>query len=162
MSLINTLNNLAAATIKRHPHVDHGGCCVVAAHVGKRLQEKNIPVRIRVLNNPWMGNAPDLDEAREQISNSLDKWEWEQSDVDFYHVIVEFEYDGKKYAYDSTDGVREIDEVHHEDGVLLDGAMTVEEARALADVDDWNPMFNRDQVSTVRRRITRMLNSAVV
>lgn len=159
--LFDTLNRLAAATIKRHPDVDHGGCCVVAAHVGQRLQEKNIPVRIRVLNDPWMGNAPDIDEARSNMDNSLDKWEWEHSDIDFYHMIVEFEVDGKKYAYDSTDGVREFDDVNLEDGILLDGAMTVEEARALADVDDWNPMFHRSEIPTIRRRITKMLNAVV-
>lgn len=153
--LIHTLNKIAARTMKHHPEVDYGGCCVVAAHMGKVLQSNNVSVRIRVLNS---GDRIDIDKAR-RAHAPKSKRGWERAGLDFYHVVTEFRHNGESYIYDSTAGVRPFAEVRASlFPVMCDGALTVKEAKMLADTDDWNDCFDRSEIPHIRRRITRMVN----
>lgn len=152
--LIRILDKLADETMANHDNVDFGGCCVVAAHVGHHLSRNNVPVKIRVLNT----NDPiDIDKARKEHSPK-DKWDWENAGLDFHHVVCEFRHNNRRYVYDTTDGVRLLKELKKQTyPVLCTGALTVKEARKLADTDDWNCAFDRRQIPHIRRRIANHL-----
>ena len=124
----------------------------MAAHVAKYLQDL-VPTRIVVGSDERVVN---LNRIREKI-NTLNRREWDENNVVFAHVLVEFREKGKWYAFDSTDGVKTKKD-HWNDSCWTrnKGHLTVEEAMALANTrSGWNSFFDRDEIPMVRRRITK-------
>ena len=151
-SILIALQRMASVTLKKHPLVDYGGCCVVAAHFAKRLSDKGVSVSVRAVNG-WTNKRPDLNEKRSLLENPLMKSNWETVGVDFFHVLCEFELGGKRYWYDSSSGI------HEEHAGVLPGSFTIEEASSFAKENTWNTMFNRSEIPNIKRRITRTINS---
>ena len=157
MSLIHKLNELAEELIGNHPAVDHGGCCVVAAQMAKHLS-RHVPVNIIALHCPWEedGNR-DLNEIRPNI-NPLSMDDWYENGIDFHHILIEFKHGNRWFVFDATSGVeprKGVERRRH------DGSFTLEEATALANEDDWNPEFDRDEIPVVRRRVTKFFNKHI-
>lgn len=146
------LNQLSEIIITNHPTVDYGGCCVVAAHVAKYLS-KIVPTQI-VLSDD---NAVNLTKVRKLVNNSLKKAKWDRH-IGFAHVLVEFKYKNRWYAFDATNGVVKRssfwkDRVFYE---KAKGHLTIEEASSFANTDrGWNHMFDRDEIPELRRSITK-------
>lgn len=152
--MLDLLNKLSTELINNHRTIDCGGCCVVAAQVAKYLS-KLVPVQIVTGNGMWADRIDAaLDDIRPYI-NSNSKDEWEENGVYFSHVLIEFEYEGEMYAFDSTYGVRRKEEYwSRSQWSRLEGSFLQEEAEAFANDDSWNETFSRLEVPTVRRRIT--------
>ena len=156
-TLIEKLSKLAERTYKKHPKVDYGGCCVVAAHVAKYLSNR-FETRIVSLQSSWgFDGAKDLDWLRENI-DPLNPHDWEDNGVDFHHVFVEFKYRGKWWAYDSTEGpLPRRQFMKRTSGIRNKGYFTIQEATILADTPFWNPSFKRKKIPVIRQRIGRAL-----
>ena len=157
--LIEALDALGEELLENHPMINQGGCCVVAAHIARHLDDIGIPVRV-VCSNYYnnIDNLDDwlnIDELRSDLEYPLDLREWTDAGVDFYHVYVEFDYRGETYTFDAEGVSINPDRL---DGIKLDGSFTIEEATAFANTDDWNPDFNRKEIPVVRRRITKHMN----
>lgn len=152
--MLDQLNKLARELLRNHSTIDCGGCCVVAAQMAKYLSHL-VPVQIVTGNGSWSAELEDtLDDIRPHI-NSNNKYEWEENGVHFSHVLIEFEYDGTVYAFDSTHGVRHKEEYwSRSPWTRLEGSFLQEEAESFAKDNSWNEMFDRAEVPIVRRRIT--------
>ena len=148
--LIDKLNDLASEIHGRHPMIDHGGCCVVAAHMAKYLA-KFTEVKV-VCGDDACRN---LNQIRKRMQNPLDKQEWEDFGINFSHVLVEFRYQGKWYAFDCTNGA--LPKARHWQVNGWDrchGHWTIEEATSMANTSyGWNSMFDRSRIPAVRRKI---------
>ena len=153
MDLIKSLNELGERINRWYPAVNSGGCCVYAAEVGKELLRRGIETRIIVA--AW-GARSHLDKVRPKLNNTNQKAEWNDKDVWFNHVGVEFKYKGKVYHYDS-------DGVHRKSRSLKSwtvypGRLSVDEAKALADEPEgWNDCFERGKIPSMKRHIRRYL-----
>ena len=153
--LLEMLNDLAKEIKGKYDTIDCGGCCVAAAQVAKYLQNI-VPTRI-VAGNSWKGRN-DIDEIRDFVhaAERNSKRAWERNGVDFGHVLIEFEFEGKTYAFDCSHGAVPAEEMWRDlPWTRLDGSFEQQEAEAFANEESWNSMFNRRHVPDVRRRITR-------
>lgn len=154
MKLIRELNKLAKNINKDTHNVNCGGCCVVASEVAKFLH-KLVPTRIVLLNSFWGGPNKDLNAIRNKVSDPLVMKEWYRNDIDFAHVIVEFDWRGKTYMFDSeglcTDGKWKL-RAHQ-------GELTLDEALAFAASEEgWNRRFNRDQIPIIKNHVETHFN----
>jgi hypothetical protein len=154
VNLVGRLNALGRDVMEKYGDVNWGGCCVFAALVGKRL-EKIAPVKIRVGNSHYVGNsdAINLDEVRNNIRSNVPS-AWNQYDVHFAHVIIEFVWRKKTYHYDSC-GVT-VEDAHTVMGnyPILKGSLTVKEAAELSSTQrGWNHMFDRGNIPDIERMI---------
>lgn len=154
--LHDKLDDLASDILQNHPNIDFGGCCVFAAHVAKYLVQH---VTIRIVIGQDYSSIRNLNRIREKI-NPLEKTEWEDHDIDFAHVLVEFKQKGKWFAYDATNGVMGKKEHWEESRWRRNkGEITIEEATSLANTPTWNSDFDRDEIPEVRRRIDNFFRS---
>ena len=119
--LLDTLNKFAKKMNKEYPYMNHGGCGVFAIHMAKRLS-RVLPTKIVVFN--W--ERLDLDRIKEEIRDKTDGDLWYEHCICFVHIVVEFEYEGEVYHYD-TNGVRLKDRNWGDIAVLCDGSLTVDE-----------------------------------
>lgn len=150
-NLLDTLNQLSEELTENFERINLGGCCVVAGYLGLFLRH-HVPTRIRVSG---YGEVVDLHEVRDNTNNSLDKDDWDCEGVAWYHVVVEFEHEGKLYRVDS-DGVQEAEGERFDGRPLYSGDITISEAIAFGrQAWGWNPDFDRDQIPDMRRTITR-------
>lgn len=129
-----------------------GGCAVVAALVGKRLQQfTSVEVVIE------SGNRIDINDIRtnnntEEFNNAND-WT-NNSRLLFNHIRLKFLHNGKWKTFDSHDGVTDFHEYN-----FCEGSMTVEETKTIAGQDiGWNHMFNRRQIPKMARIIRDAFN----
>lgn len=148
--LYDKLNDLASDLVANHPNVDYGGCCVVAAHVAKYLTQY---IDTRIVIGQDYSDIKNLNHIRQNI-NTLNKREWEDNNIDFAHVLVEFKCNGQWFVFDSTYGVMEKKEHWNKSRWKRNkGEITVEEATSLANTPTWNSEFDRDEIPEVRRLI---------
>ena len=154
--LLDKLEALANELDSHYYYINQGGCCVVAAHVAKALQ-KHMPVRISVSN---LCDNYDIDEIRKTLVDTNCKEEWEDNGIDFAHVVAEFMMNDEWHAFDTDHGVMLADEYWQvaECNNRNAGYFTIEEAMALANTDSWNSTFERDQIPSMRWRITYRIN----
>lgn len=152
MNLVTTLP-LLATNLESFDDINYGGCGVVAAHVGKRLQHI-VPTQIAVYNSKKI----DADKIRAQIKNPRSSKEWCDNGMEFGHLLVLFEYKGKQYLFD-TDGVQKFTNTlrYGETYVMhLSGLISVDEAAAwAANPYGWNWQFNRNHIPAIKQRIAR-------
>ncbi len=150
MLTLKQLNTLSELVSKEIPNINYGGCCVFASLVGKHLQQIK-PIRFAVLSGPWFCKPTTIDEARQLVSkNTL--YEWNNNNVYFGHVLMEFDYRGKTYYYDST-GVENKDD-DCRSGDQIKGFLTLKECQELADdTSGWNSCFNRKHIPQMKKII---------
>ena len=158
--LIDDLNCLAADMRSSFSWVDCGGCCVVAAEMAKYIS--NITsARIVGAYSQYSGPLDrNLDNVRYNIIldslNNLSKVSWYNTyQIDFAHVLIEFEYGGTTYVFDTTHGAVERDNYwSHSRWLPLDGSWLQEEAESFADErEGWNDRFDRNQIPSIRETI---------
>ena len=153
MKLIKFLDDVGVLVNSKIHELNRGGCCVFASIVAQRLSEF-CEVRIAV-GTDWLDNDDTtIDEVREQVSSNSPN-EWNNYGVDFGHVIIEFDYDGSTYHYDSN-GVTSVQRDTSTFGMpILDGYLTINEAVELASHAEWNPKFDRSQIPKLEKIIIK-------
>jgi hypothetical protein len=142
---------------KKYPNINRGGCGIFAVHIAKRLQNI-VPVRIVVCDY----YKQDLDKIRDNVFNQYNLSDWNNADISFVHLVVEFEYNGIEYHYD-TDGVRlkqdewDADDYPFSGYPFCDGSFTIEEISSfVARSDGWNPTFNRKEIPLIERKVKNL------
>lgn len=166
MDLIPTLRRMGRAANRKFPSLNHGGCCVYASEVGRRLEDAGLTVRV-VSGRPWAWEADQspTDKVREVLlknnRNVNSKHNWSSNGIDFWHVAVQFMHDGKWYSCDSDSVHRGIDRfgkrrlMHKAPG----SGFTVNEAIGFAEeVEGWNSCFNRTDIPAVKNLIDKYLS----
>lgn len=150
--LCQSLTNFASKTRSEFPLLNHGGCAVFAAHVAKRLQHI-VPTRIKLIDY----SKSDLTAIRSRLSDPKNIYEWHRHGINFVHVIIEFDYDGKTYHYDS-DGLKLATGPKWNGGFPISkGSFTVDEVISFAaNPHCWNPTFNRSNIPTLKRRVKNL------
>lgn len=141
-------------------YINHGGCCVYAAAVAKRLEALGIQVEcvtrarggpVEVVRNNLRndGNDPTSSTARD----------WYAAGLDTYHVGVRFKHSGRWYTHDTeaTRGGRDVCGDRLEFECTPDG-LTPDEAHAMAeDPRGWNASFDRDYIPHIRELVEEYL-----
>jgi hypothetical protein len=151
-SLLDQLDGLAKKVSSQMKRINHGGCCVYATLVANHLQHI-VPTRFVVFHGGWRPDEDlDLDDVRNQVtSNCL--LEWNGCGVYFGHVVIEFDYDGKTYHYDS-EGWTDSDGSICQGSVRIKGYLLKQDADELADDEyGWNDTFDRNQIPKMKRII---------
>lgn len=167
MNLINILNKLGKKIENKYEDINSGGCCFFAARVGQELVKLGIPTKIVVASDIIDYESGEeivsIDDIRPHIvDNSL--FEWNNNDIMFGHVGIEFQHEGKSYLYD-TGGVKRWNgflTCCGEPYYLYPGYLTVEEASELADSEGWNDMFNRDDIPAIVKEIKKYFEELAI
>lgn len=161
MDLIDQLDSLGKKVNRKHQYINSGGCAVFAAFVGRALANMGIDVKV-IIGGGW-GSRPgtNIEDARKNISDPGVKALWNENGVAFGHVGLEFEWQGKKYHYDSH-GTKQPDGFL--DGCTIHpGRMTLEECEAIADEEQgWNTCFSRMDIPSVRKLVEEFYNKTEV
>lgn len=146
--MLKQLKEIGEKVTQAYPMINNGGCCVFAALIARQL-DKHVPVRIRACNRG--ARKHNLDDIRKNIVENTAS-EWEKNGVTLYHVIVEFDYKGKTYHYDSTklnEAEDKFDRIP-----VYPGHFSLEEAEVFADDQyGWNHMFDRSDIPKIKRMI---------
>ncbi|RWZ87284.1 MAG: hypothetical protein EO766_12225 [Hydrotalea sp. AMD] len=128
-----------------------GGCGVFAAHVAKHLKDI-VPTRVAVFNR---GEDIKIDEIRPKLRNNHSCVEWADHGMRYDHVMVEFDYDGNTYLFDSR-GIFPVSDKIDLDMYKMtrSGYLTIEEICAIAaNPYPWNHWFNRSQIQSLKNKI---------
>lgn len=151
--LVQILNTLGDRINRWYPDINAGGCCVYASLVGEELRKRGIKTRIIVANDVPRGN---IDKIRQTIKNINSKSDWNDKDVYFQHVGVEFVYNNETFHYDSN-GVNGKGK-HLGEWKIYPGRFSVDEAKALADeAKGWCSSFNRRKIPSLKRHVQKYL-----
>lgn len=147
MNLIEKLRQLGERVEEEFPRINQGGCCVYAAEVAKVIQQW-VPVRIRAYN--WTTVEEPL--AALKVKNPANTMSvWYDLGLDFYHLVLEFDYEGETYRCDTSHTKKAEDCETYGNGQLLDGYFTLEEAEVLAaDASGWNYLFDRESIPLLK------------
>lgn len=165
MNLIATLRKLGQQANEQFPYLNHGGCCVYAAEVGRILQTAGMTVRV-VSGRPWgWGTGQSIDKVREVLlkhqRNVNSKYNWSSNGIDFYHIAVQvIGPNGKWYSCDSNSC--RVGATHFGEGRRMITApgtgFTVEEAIGFAEEGPgWNDTFDRSLIPHVHKLIRQHL-----
>lgn len=151
MPIIKKLRKVGSSVVSEIPLINHGGCCVYAAKVGKELEKMGYDVRVVFRkagnvkkNNPEI-KCPLL--AEEEIG------------VDFYHVGLAVKSGGKWYTHDAEATHKGL-KVFGEDRLpVAKTYLTVEQAESFASKTGfWNTMYPRvDGKKAIQRAIKQHL-----
>lgn len=159
-SIIKRLNSLAKDIRKAHPHVDSGGCCVVASHLAEHLPESLKP-KVLVLTS--YGTLRDIDEVLEIIKDDgadpIDINSWDNRGINFNHVVVEFRIGRKHYCFDSTNGLLPSKRYFKvEKYSRHEGTLPVDIAIGLAGEAQWNCAFDRAGIPDIKHKIDKSMS----
>ena len=149
LSVGATINSITEDT------TNWGGCCVVAAVVGKRLRELGVPVRAVVAT--YQG----LSLLDREPTDRGDPDAWARVGIYFNHVGLEFKA-GNRWHYFDSEGVkprqRENNKLPAGDWPVIPGQLTVDEVAELAsNPHRWNPVFPRHTIPAIEEAVYRML-----
>lgn len=162
MNIIDQLNALAAEVRESTSDLNSGGCGVFAAMVGKALIQKGIPAScFACYDTVWddMRHAGNVDEARANVSDPADLYEWNDNDVSLSHVGVEFVANGETLWYDSNGVVKPSRSFTRGTWIVQDGRFTVEEMEAMAErPHNWNDWFDRSQIPDIQHLVEERLH----
>lgn len=149
--LLHHLEKMGKAVNNRIANVNNGGCCVYASIVGEQLRKRNIDFGIIVSSQN--GNEISLSRVRQWLANPYEKACWNVESVDFNHVALEIKVGDQTYHHD-TDGTN-LKSDFLMGWPVYGGFLTLEEAKALADVpENWNPRFNRSYIPVMRSLVS--------
>jgi len=136
--------------------INWGGCAVVAAILAYYLKPLVDEVKIRSYGG-WSGSG-DVDAARQKIQSNTVR-EWNQQNIYFSHVWVEFKMKGHWYAIDA-EGLHSRKEMWRLWGKPNPGAFSLSEMRELAKVKTgWNSSFNREQIPKMKRMVAKQFKA---
>lgn len=156
MDKASTINNL-----------NYGGCCVFASLAADLLQHipsvRNVCLRVAHWSAADSSNTA-IEDARKQIIEVGEplyqplSW-YLYGDITFGHVIVEFEYRGHRWHFDSEHLVESSGEMECEfSSPLYGGKLKIEDGLELGIAsDDWNTCFDRDNIPVVKQMINTCL-----
>lgn len=172
MKLKSILNKLAELIDVNIPYHSHGGCGVIALAVAKQLGEYGIEPRFRIVSDsynddddndeePYM--VVNIDQIRDNIRfngmSTKSKDAWNDHNLHFTHVILEFDWRGRTYQWEVNDGIILAEKApdRWNGWPIAEGYMTVEEFEPLVkERDGWNPRYNRNQ----NPRVTQLIQEA--
>lgn len=149
MSLSEQINDLTDGT------TNWGGCCVVAAVVGKRLQEKGVEVRGVVAT--WQGDTL----IGKQVEDRGKPRAWARVGIYFNHIGLQIKAGNRWYYYDS-EGIKPRKRGNNTlpagDWPVIPGNLTIDEVAALAsNADGWNEAFPRDKIPAIEELVAETL-----
>jgi hypothetical protein len=153
MDLLYVLDTLGQRINRWYESINAGGCCVYAAIIGAELEKRGIETRIIVAA---YGAKNNIEEVKNKLKNPGNMQEWEDNNVWFNHVGVEFKYNDIWYHYDS-------DGTHRKRAMLKEfkiypGRLAPAEAWTVAcDENGWNDSFNRRQIPSLKRHVKKYL-----
>lgn len=131
----------------RYLYINDGGCCVFAAILGHHMQ-KMFPTKVRVESEAGVN----ISRIRRQLSaNTLQEWTFH--DVWFDHVVLEVTIEGETLLLDSRGFVPHAEYKSIVCGPILDGHISVADAQQLANETDWNDMFDRKHIPTIKHTV---------
>lgn len=160
-AVLKALNDICGHICDRIRLINYGGCGVFAYELAKVLQRYGATdFRIRVWSrydeyyDPTPVDVSEVEkiviEEEGGIPNYTDPWN--ANSVYFNHIRLEFD----NFFWDAVDGAVDWVEgfVYDDAYYLLDGSMSLEALAAIAECEhNWNPDFNRDQISLIREYI---------
>jgi hypothetical protein len=145
MSLIKHLQEMGRLVEDSVYDLNRGGCGLYAAIVALRLQRLGIQTVCKV-ECPW-GSEEDVG----QLYRTLRPKNVRELPIKFWHVYVQFSYDGKAWGHDSR-ATRPWSHFER-DSNFHPGSLAPEEMLRLARPrTGWNKDFNRAQYGRVVRR----------
>lgn len=161
MPIIQLLDKVAREVeFKVTSELNRGGCAVYASLVGRWLKQV-VPVDVAVSDDC---SSISVAEARDiGLVGTADLDEWNNCGLTFGHVVLDFEYNGQQYWYDSNGAVPQsltggCDPTFHLP--VLDGRLSVEEIIILAQVETgWNTRFNRNEIPKIKGIIDRIMGT---
>lgn len=162
MSIIDKLKVIAQELNDNIEYINQGGCGVVASIITETISSL-VPTRIVALTHY---DPKNIDEVRTDIhENGLmhSNDAWYRRGIDFGHVMVEVDVDGKTFMVDSR-GVHENTDYDTRYGNKHHGYFTLDEMKRMAnDPDHWNRRFKREQIpfieSIVKKQFQDMLDA---
>lgn len=132
---------------------NYGGCCVIAAAVGRALEKQGVKVLGGAVVKGWMDAAPNLAYARSAV-DSLHPVAWNKVGVTFRHVLIVFHMDGKNWVWDTET----LQEWEHYRNPTYEDFLTVDEMEGLSSVaEGWNPIFDRDTIPAIVKEINKAI-----
>lgn len=161
MTIIDKLNELGDAVMDDVDNLNSGGCGIFAAMVAKSLIDKGIPTSLfSCWDEIWDGQGGNIDLARPLVKDVGEYQDWRENGIRNAHVGVEFEFDGKLYHYDSSEGVHEARNwLSRESWIVNDGRYTLAEMEALNErPHNWNSRFDRKQIPKIQHYVEEYLN----
>jgi hypothetical protein len=153
MSLISQLNKLGKAVNWEYPNINYGGCCVYAALVAEALLLHKVNVRgIVASREAWDFNRYNsIDDIRPHIKHHTIN-RWQDNGVDFSHIGLEFEINGKLRHYDST-GVKRPARVFSNMPIYKGRLQVYELVKLAGKAQGWNTAFNRRHIPKIRAMV---------
>lgn len=165
-TLLRRLRRLSIAATAEVPRINWGGCGVMAAIVGKRLQEFGILCEVVTYVRKGWGGAEPASVVRNRLSMEEinEPYAWDRKGLDRRHLALRFVSNGKVYTWDSHGLVRGShwfgSQVDYDNNVLKKGfwptdpefgsGMTVAECEAISSKQaGWNRDFNREYIPTL-------------
>lgn len=162
--ILETLTKLQEA-LKPVRRLNHGGCCVLAVMVAKKLKERGLEVEIVTPTDGDSFEYPYIpaSEARELIGEigcipCID--DWYTAGMDFSHVAVRFMVAGVVYTYDSNYLRKDEFKFGRSSSTAhaFGTGLFVEEAEHIASVpENWNSSFNREQIPMMQAIVDSFL-----
>lgn len=145
----------ACALANEVDNINRGGCCVFAALLGRKLIKLGIPAWGVALsrNKKWETSVA---EARREVQERYNVYDWNYNGVSFDHVGVRFKLEGKYYQADSM-GVQRVSPTLR-DWQVLAGRFTIDEFEAFAKSNRgfWNEEFHRKTgIPAIKRAIKK-------
>lgn len=164
MKIRKSLVKLGEKLEGKFKNINWGGCCVVAALVGKELGKLGLEYKIRVATSTISKNTLDeLVPMLEIYKEPLERLtQYEKNGVNFWHVFLEVT-DSKEHFFWDTGNCgnntskfssgRE-DLADGEFSGVLPGNLPLSEARDFAqEPEAWNKTFNRKQIPKMKKMI---------
>lgn len=159
MSLADKFNDFAEAFMADHPDINYGGCGVFAANLGAALKEAGYDAKCVVFSNyfdPISAAKVDLG----AMQQSMEHWDlmedWYDQGISFYHVMLEVAGNGEHFLADA-EGTYPADTPNYRHAARLGGTLSVETMAVLAEDNDWNTTFNREEIPTVRSKLRQFV-----
>ena len=145
--LLNQLDQAAVVLSTTIDKIEQGGCCIIAAIIGRQIKPVVDDIRILVLSttNVTLEYARD---AAEYSDNVLHLQEY--GGLWITHMVLEFEVDGVTTLFDTNTGVCSgLDTIleHYSWNMDVVGEISLDEAEVWADNKyAWNDNFDRDNI----------------
>jgi len=156
MNLIDTLRDVGRDTLSEFSTINWGGCCVYAAVVAAWLQEHDITTWGLVADKKQSPSAVDSARPKDPLFVS----NWNDNGITFFHVMVQFEHEGKVWTHDTEstiDNELECKAVTQFSNKICPGYLEVAELVSLASDSHWNSQFDRSLIPSVAKRVWRNL-----
>lgn len=153
MKLTTFLDKLGDKINNNISLVNCGGCCVVAHHVCTSLRAMGVKAKV-VVYDP---SCPLVNTVRRKLmkynESNRNTVDWQRRGLGFWHVLVEFQYRGERYLFDSDGCVKKAESRYTKH---LKGALALAETEGLISAQEgWNRDFDRKQIPKLEKIIQK-------